>query len=132
MNVLLLYTDKYYLVNQIYPLGISMIASYLRKQGHKAEVEYPFLPDMDFKKNLRDAIDRTDPDFVGIGIRNLDTCMSCEQYGDFKGDDYQTFYFLPQVKDIVAGVKRVIPRVPIVVGGGDLPYPPWPYSNTSG
>ncbi len=124
MNVLLLYTDKYYLVNQIYPLGISMIASYLRKQGHKAEVEYPFLPDMDFKKNLRDAIDRIDPDFVGIGIRNLDTCMSCEQYGDFKGDDYQTFYFLPQVKDIVAEVKRVIHQVPIVVGGGGFTVSP--------
>ena len=85
MNVLLLYTDKYYLVNQVYPLGLSLIANYLRRYGHKVEIEYPFLPDIDFKRNIREAIERIEPDFVGIGIRNLDTCMSCEEYGDFKG-----------------------------------------------
>jgi len=124
MNVLLWYTDKYYLVNQVYPLGLSLIANYLRRYGHNVEIEYPFLPDIDFKRNIREAIERIEPDFVGIGIRNLDTCMSCEQYGDFKGNDYRTFYFLPQVKEIVSEVKRVIPHVPIVVGGGGFTISP--------
>jgi len=39
MNILLLYADKYYLVNQVYPLGLSLIANYLRKRGHAVEVE---------------------------------------------------------------------------------------------
>ena len=124
MNILLWYADKYYLVNQVYPLGLSLISNCLRKRGHKVEVECPFLPDIDFKKNVRDAADRIKPDFVGIGIRNIDTCMSCEQYGNFKGNDYHTFYFLPQVKDVVAEVKRVIPQVPIVIGGGGFTISP--------
>ena len=124
MNILLFYADKYYLVNQVYPLGLSLIANYLRKRGHTVEVEYPFLPDTDVKKNIREAIERIEPDFVGIGIRNLDTCMSCEEYGDHKGNEYQTFYFLPQVKKIVYEVKRVIPHVPIVVGGGGFTISP--------
>ncbi|MBW2020313.1 MAG: radical SAM protein [Deltaproteobacteria bacterium] len=124
MKVLLWYTDKYYLVNQVYPLGLSLVADHLRKRGHTVTVEYPFLPDTDFKKNIRDAINRIDPDVVGIGIRNLDTCMSCEEYGDFKGNDYQTFYFLPRVKEVIAEVKRTIPRIPIVVGGGGFTISP--------
>lgn len=123
-NVLLLYVDKYYLLSQVYPFGLNLISNYLRRCGHRVDIACPFLPHGDYKKNLRDAIARTGPDFVGIGIRNLDTCMSCEQYGDFKGDGYQTFYFLPHVKEIVSEIKEAIPHVPIVVGGGAFTVSP--------
>ncbi|MCK4783206.1 MAG: cobalamin-dependent protein [Desulfobacteraceae bacterium] len=123
-KVMLVYADKYYLVNQVYPFGLDLIANYLSRRGHRVGIEYPFLPDMDWKKNVREAIASSEPDVVGIGIRNLDTCMSCEQYGDFKGDDYQTFYFLPQIKEIVSEIKEVIPHIPVVVGGGAFTVSP--------
>jgi len=85
---------------------------------------HPFLPDRDYKSNIRDAIRRTEPDCVGIGIRNLDTCMSCEEHGDFEGHDYRTFYFLPQIKEVVVEIKNTIPHVPLVAGGGAFTVSP--------
>ncbi|NVM22922.1 MAG: radical SAM protein [Desulfobacterales bacterium] len=123
-KVLLIYADKYYLISQVYPFGLDLISSYLRRHGHSVEIEYPFLPHEDYRNNVRDIIGRTEPDFVGIGIRNLDTCMSCEQYGDFKGNDYQTFYFLPQVKEIVSEIRKIMPHIPVVVGGGGFSVSP--------
>jgi len=122
--VLLLYADKHYLLNQVYPFGLGLIANSLRRHGHKVDVSCPFLPDRDYKKNLRVALGRTRPDCVGIGIRNLDTCMSCEQHGDFQGDGYRTYYFLPQVKDIVSEIKEAMPGLPIVIGGGAFTISP--------
>lgn len=121
---MLLYADKHYLLDQVYPFGLDLISNYLKRQGHDVEIEYPFLPNNDYKKNIRDIIGRTVPDFVGIGIRNLDTCMSCEQYGDFKGHDCRTFYFLPQIKEIVSEIRQVIPNIPVVVGGGAFTVSP--------
>ncbi len=112
-----MHTDKYYLLGQVYPFGLDLVSNYLTRQGHDVEIEYPFLPESDYKKNITDIISRTQPEFIGIGIRNLDTCMSCEQYGDFKGQDYQTYYFLPQVKQIVSEIEQAAPDVPVVVGG---------------
>ncbi len=123
-KILLLYADRYYLLNQVYPFGLDMISNYLKKRGHSVNIAYPFLPHMDYRENIRSVIEQTDPDFVGIGIRNLDTCMSCEEYGDFKGDGYQTFFFLPQIKEIVSEVKQVAPGLPIVVGGGAFTVSP--------
>jgi len=79
-KILLLYADRYYLLNQVYPFGLDMISNYLKKRGHSVDIAYPFLPHMDYRENIRSVIEQTDPDFVGIGIRNLDTCMSCDLY----------------------------------------------------
>jgi len=123
-SVLLLYADKYYLLNQVFPFGLDLISRHVRRRGHRAVMAHPFLPDRDYKRNIRDAIRRTEPDCVGIGIRNLDTCMSCEQHGDFEGRDYRTFYFLPQIKEVVSEVKKTIPHIPLVVGGGAFTMSP--------
>lgn len=117
-KVLLLYTDRYYLVKQVYPFGLDLIAHHLRRSGHEASVEYPFLPEKNMEANLVSILERTEPDIVGIGIRNLDTCMSCEEYGDLEGKDYRTFFFLPHVKAVVDGIKKHAPGVPVIAGGG--------------
>ncbi|MDY6987815.1 MAG: cobalamin-dependent protein [Thermodesulfobacteriota bacterium] len=123
-TVLLLYADKYYLLNQVFPVGLNLISRHLRRRGHRAVMAHPFLPDRDYKRNIRDAIRHTEPDCVGIGIRNLDTCMSCEQHGDFEGRDYRTFYFLPQIKEVVSEIRNTIPKVPLVAGGGAFTMSP--------
>jgi radical SAM superfamily enzyme YgiQ (UPF0313 family) len=122
--ILLLYADKYYLINQVYPFGLDLIAQALRTRGHKVEIAYTFLPDPDWRANVGQAIARHRPDVIGLGIRNLDTCMSCEPYGDFDGDDYRTFYFLPQIKEIVSEIRRTAPDVPVVAGGGAFTVAP--------
>ena len=114
-KVLLLYTDKYYLLKQVYPFGLDLIANHLRPYGYKVTVDYPFLPDQDVETNLVNILERTDPDVIGIGIRNLDTCMSCEEYGDFQGDDYKTFYFLPEVKRIVEIIEKTMPQITQII-----------------
>ena len=124
MKVLLLYADRYYLIKQVYPFGLDLIANHLRQYGHRVSLDYPFLPDRDVETNLAKTLEETDPDVIGIGIRNLDTCMSCEAYGDFQGQDCKTFYFLPAIKGIVDRIKQIRPKIPIVVGGGAFTISP--------
>lgn len=92
-NILLLYTDKYYLVKQVYPFGLDIIANHLRRFGHEVTIEYPFLTESNPETNLREILNLSNPDFIGLGIRNLDTTMSCEKYGNQKDSDTKHFTF---------------------------------------
>jgi len=123
-RVLLLYTDKYYFIKQVYPFGLDIIANHLRKYDYKVTIDYPFLPEPDLETNLKQIIARTKPDLIGLGIRNLDTTMACEPFGDFEGPGYRTFFFLPDIKAIVDIVKRLVPEVPIIAGGGAFTISP--------
>jgi len=123
-RILLLYTDKYYLIKQVYPFGLDLIADYLRQCGYDVTIEYPYLPDPDPETNLANILEHTAPDIVGLGIRNLDTCMSCEEYGDFEGDEFKAFYFLPEVKRLADFIKKHAPGLPIVAGGGAFTISP--------
>ncbi|MDY7000519.1 MAG: radical SAM protein [Thermodesulfobacteriota bacterium] len=123
-RVLLLYTDKYFLIKQIYPFGLNRIANHLRRHGHNVTVAYPFLPDEDLGLNLPALLKRHQPEVIGLGLRNLDTCMACEQYGDFQGHGFQTFSFLPHVKKIVKILKKNAPNIPLVIGGSGFSFSP--------
>lgn len=80
-KVLLLYTDKYYFVKQIYPFGLDIIADYLRRHSYDVTIDFPFLPETDPETNLIGILERENPDLIGLGLRNIDTCMACEKYG---------------------------------------------------
>ncbi|RLB15769.1 MAG: hypothetical protein DRG82_10770 [Deltaproteobacteria bacterium] len=123
-RVLLLYTDRYYLIKQVYPFGLDILAHHLRHCGHEVHVEYPFLPDEDMEINVREILERIDPDVIGLGFRNLDTCMSCETYGDLQGEGYRTFHFLSWFKKIVDIIQEARPDVPLVAGGGAFTMSP--------
>ncbi len=123
-KILLLYTDKYYLIKQVYPFGLDLIAHYLRQSGHDVTIEYPYLPDPDPEANLVSILEHAEPDIIGLGMRNIDTCMSCEEHGDYGGDGYKTFYFLPEVKGLVDFIKKHAPGVPIIAGGGAFTISP--------
>lgn len=125
-RVLLLYTDKYYLVKQVYPYGLDLIANYLRHHGYSVSIEFPFLPELDPESNLTEVLGRTDPDLIGLSLRNLDTTMSCEPYGEHKGPGYQTFFFLPELIRLVDILRSLRPDVPIVIGGGAFTISPVP------
>ena len=123
-RVLLLYTDRYYLIKHVYPFGLDLLARHLRSRGYAVQVEYPFLPEEDLEQNLGEILERTDPQVIGLGLRNIDTCMSCETYGDLQGDQFRTFHFLSWIKEITACIRRMTPNVPVVAGGGAFTMAP--------
>jgi len=125
-RVLLLYTDKYYLVKQVYPYGLDLIANHLRHHGYSVSIEFPFLPDLDPKSNLVEILERNNPELIGLSFRNLDTTMSCEPYGEHTGPGYQTFFFFPELKRFVEILRNLRPDVPIVIGGGAFTISPVP------
>lgn len=123
-RILLLYTDKYYLVKQVYPFGLDLIADYLRRHSYNVTIDFPYLASTDLETNVAMILGRTSPDLIGLGLRNIDTCMSCEQYGNYEGVGYRAFYFLPEVKQIVEAIKKFRPDVPIIAGGGAFSISP--------
>jgi radical SAM superfamily enzyme YgiQ (UPF0313 family) len=123
-RVLLFYTDPYYLVEQVYPYGLDLLATRLREEGIEARVEYAFLPSADPAANLTKAVADFRPDLVGLGIRNIDTCMACEDHGDVAGEGYRSFFFLPKIRAAANAVRAVLPGVPIVCGGGGFTVAP--------
>ena len=125
-RILLLYTDTYYLVNQVYPFGLDIVAHHLRRDGYTVFVDYPFLEHPDPKINLKRIINKSKPDLVGIGIRNLDTAFSHEPFGDHEGPDFRTFYFLPHVQRVVKIIRNILPQLPIILGGGAFSIAPVP------
>ncbi len=123
-NVLLLYTDPYYLVEQVYPYGLDLLAARLRADGLAVRIEYAFLPDADPAANLAAAVADFPPDLVGLGIRNIDTCMACEIHGDVCGEGYRSFFFLPRIRTVVDAVRSVLPGIPMICGGGGFTVAP--------
>jgi radical SAM superfamily enzyme YgiQ (UPF0313 family) len=122
-KVLLVYTDPYYLIKQVYPYGLDLLADRLRQEGTTVQITYPFLPGANPAANLAAAVDFA-PDLIGLGIRNIDTAMACETYGDWGGDGYRTFYFLPRVRAVVDTLRTLLPGVPMICGGGAFTVAP--------
>jgi len=125
-RILLLYADTYYLVNQVYPFGLDVIAHHLRHRGYTVVIGYPFLEHRNPEINLKEIIDKSRPDLIGIGLRNLDTAFSLEPFGDYDGEEFRTFFFLPQVQRIVKIVRHLLPRIPLILGGGAFSIAPVP------
>ena len=123
-RVLLVYTDPYYLVKQVYPFGLDMLARRLERDGIRTRIEHAFLPGADPGANLARAAEEFAPDLIGLGIRNIDTTMACETYGNFTGPGFRTFFFLPQVRAAADAIRRLLPGVPMIAGGGGFSVAP--------
>lgn len=123
-RVLFIYTDPYYLVKQVYPYGLDMLAARLREDGVATRIEYAFLPAADPAANLAAAVADFTPDLIGLGIRNIDTCMACEDYGDLEGEGFRSFFFLPRIRQVADAVRKLLPGVPMICGGGGFTMAP--------
>lgn len=123
-RVLLLYTDPYYLVKQVYPFGLDMLAARLGQEGIEVRIEHALLPGADPKANIGRVLADFQPHLVGLNLRNIDTCMACEDYGDVAGDGYKSFFFPPAIRDAVNAVRDALPDAPLILGGGGFTVAP--------
>lgn len=88
----------------VYPLGLSMIAGALVKNGHEV-FQFDFLASgMDLEK-LAQELERNNPQLVGISIRNIDNVNLLNEQR-----------YIDVVKEIVKTVKTKT-KVKIVLGG---------------
>lgn len=88
----------------VYPLGMAVVAAGLTARGHTVE-QFDFLVAGGAEEAFSERIRTCRPDFIGISIRNLDSCDSLSD-----ADYTVTLRRLVQV-------ARTITKVPIILGG---------------
>ncbi len=104
MKVLLIGANVASTPYYVYPLGLSMVATALRKAGHVV-TQFDFLRNDMSLEALDKELKSFEPDIVGISMRNIDNVnlMNEQRYID-------------AVKDIVKNIRGVT-NSPVVLGG---------------
>lgn len=88
----------------VYPLGLSMVAAALETAGFDV-VQYDFLRHDQSIDHLLDAIRRSQPDVIGISIRNIDNVNLLNEQR-----------YLDTVHMLISRIKDLTDR-PVVLGG---------------
>jgi len=107
MKILLINTNQERWPIPAAPIGLSLVASSLRKAGHDIRViDRMFLfSQKEEQRIFQETIREFKPELVGLSIRNIDnTCMSALRY------------YLPDIREVVSFLKTLT-DVPFVVGG---------------
>lgn len=95
----------------VYPLGLSMVASSLRKAGHEVK-QFDFLASNRSLDELVKEIKSFDPGIIGVSIRNIDNVNLLNEQR-----------YIETVKDIVQKI-RGITSVRIILGGSGFSIMP--------
>lgn len=88
----------------VYPLGMTMIAEAARRRGHEVTV-WDMIVHGDTPDDIRSFIQNSQPDYVGLSMRNVDSANF----------NQQDVYFL-EYKKVVDAVKSVT-NAPVILGG---------------
>lgn len=91
----------------VYPLGMALIASSLKQDGHIVEQLDMLLAYENDPSSLTSSILHFNPDFIGISIRNIDTVDSLSP---------KNTWYLADIKHLVEQIKKSC-RKPIILGG---------------
>ncbi len=104
MKVLLIGANVASTPYYVYPLGLSMVATALRKAGHVVN-QFDFLRNGMSLEALDNELRSFDPGIIGISMRNIDNVnlMNEQRY-------------IVAVKDIVGNIRDVT-KSPVVLGG---------------
>ena len=104
MKILIVYANRYRMLAPL-PLGASLVADRLRRDGHEVR-----LLDLMFARSLPEALARAldgfAPALIGISLRNVDT----QSRSDFVD-------FLPGYRNLVAALRAAAPGATILLGG---------------
>ena len=90
----------------VYPLGMSMVAAALSTAGHHV-CQYDYLASGRSPDHLVETLQKFNPDFVGISLRNIDNVDS------FSAEDE---WYLAENKHLVDAIRRQS-TAPIIIGG---------------
>ena len=104
MKVLLIGANVASTPYYVYPLGLSMVATALRKAGHVVN-QFDFLRNGMSLEALNNELRSFEPDIIGISMRNIDNVnlMNEQRYID-------------AVKEIVKNIRNVT-NSPVILGG---------------
>lgn len=111
MKVLLISSNIAETPYAVYPLGMSMVAAALRRDEHDVTL-FDFLQQGQSLDALRTTVRRTQPDLVGISIRNIDNVNSLHEQR-----------YVETVKTLVRTLREET-RAPVVLGGSGFSIMP--------
>lgn len=89
----------------VYPLGMAMLADFLRKEGHEV-LEADLLYENSDISIITGQLKEFGPEVIGLSLRNIDNI-------NFTGQE--TYY--RHYKNIAEAVKNIFPAVPLILGG---------------
>jgi len=95
----------------VYPIGVSIVASTLRRKGYEVSL-FDFLQQGCSHERLRERLQDFRPGAVGISIRNIDNVNAVHEVR-----------YLDHVRAIVDTVRSVAP-VPVILGGSGFSLMP--------
>lgn len=111
MNILIVATNRYGSPVPVMPVGACMVADAAEKAGHRVRVL-----DLMFEQNPRHALeselDTSNPDFVGLSVRNIDN-----------NDMQNPVAFFKNLKLLVDTIRSKTPA-PVVLGGAAVSVMP--------
>jgi radical SAM superfamily enzyme YgiQ (UPF0313 family) len=111
MKILLISVNRERMPYPVFPLGLAYIAKTLREEGHLIEV-IDLCFSQDVVRDLKNVLQRFEPDWVGISLRNLDNLT------------YPTsISYLKEVEEVVQ-VCRQSSRSKLVIGGSGFSLAP--------
>jgi len=91
----------------VYPLGMALIASSLKQEGHIVEQLDLLLEHENNPSSVPSSIARFNPDFIGISIRNIDNVDSLS---------LKNTWYLAETKHLVEQIRKICQK-PIILGG---------------
>lgn len=105
MKILMINSNRYKLPVPAMPFGMCCVAAALEQVGHEVQA-LDLCFSKDCNRDIRNAVNKFNPDVIGISIRNIDTVVC-----------YKTLFHLKTVKkEVIDPVKKLF-RGPIVIGG---------------
>jgi len=114
VNVLLINPNREQMPWPAVPVGLCMVATALRRAGHEVE-----LLDLTFSRDptraTRQAVQRRQPDVVGITVRNIDNC-------NFESP---VFYLIELRDAVLRAVREAAPSAAVIVGGSGVNVSAW-------
>jgi lipid biosynthesis B12-binding/radical SAM protein len=95
----------------IYPIGMSMVAAALKKEGHEVEL-FDFLQNDCSVETVQNRVNEICPELVGISIRNVDNVNAAHEQR-----------YIDNVRSIVEGIRKETDS-PVILGGSGFSVMP--------
>ena len=119
MKILLISSNVAETPYAVYPLGMSMVATALKREGHEVAM-FDFLEQGQSLEAVREAVRRLRPELIGVSIRNIDNVNLLNEQR-----------YLEAVRNIVRVVREET-DVKVVLGGSGFSVMPGPVLETVG